>query len=80
MPRILIGSIADRRVIISLAAFLVKVTASMPCELTWFALIRGNARGQNARLSTARPRQYQRGLLRQGDGKSLFGVETGKQG
>ncbi len=30
MPRVLIGSIADRRVSISLAALLVKVTARMP--------------------------------------------------
>ena len=34
MPRVLIGSIADRRVSISFAALLVKVTARMPCGLT----------------------------------------------
>ena len=35
MPRVLIGSIAASRVSISLAALLVKVTASMPCGETW---------------------------------------------
>jgi hypothetical protein len=33
MPRVLIGNIADRRVSISLAALLVKVTARMPWGL-----------------------------------------------
>src|SRR5574340_895222 len=40
MPRVLIGSIADRRVTISFAALLVKVTARMPCGLTAPVLIR----------------------------------------
>ncbi len=35
MPRVLIGSMAVRRVSISLAALLVKVTARMPCGDTW---------------------------------------------
>jgi hypothetical protein len=35
MPRVLIGSMAARRVSISLAALLVKVTARMPCGPTW---------------------------------------------
>ena len=35
MPRVLIGSIADKRVSISFAALLVKVTASKPTGVTW---------------------------------------------
>jgi hypothetical protein len=35
----LIGNIADRRVLISFAALLVKVTARVACGLTWFSLI-----------------------------------------
>src|SRR5687767_11316713 len=35
MPRVLIGSIAEMRASISLAALLVKVTAMRPCGLAW---------------------------------------------
>src|SRR3989338_6085310 len=40
MPRVLIGSIADRRVTISFDALLVNVTARTPCGLTAPVLIR----------------------------------------
>ena len=35
MPRVLIGSIADKRVSISFAALFVNVTARTPCGLAW---------------------------------------------
>ena len=40
IPRVLMGNIADSRVTISLAALLVKVTASKPCGLTAPLLMR----------------------------------------
>src|SRR3989338_10045920 len=40
MPRVLIGSIADKRVVISFAALLVNVTARMPEGEAWPLLIR----------------------------------------
>ncbi len=40
----------------------------------------GDARGEHARLARARARQDQRGLVGQGDGGELFGVEIGEKG
>jgi len=76
MPRVLIGSIAVKRVSISFAALLVKVTARMPQRRDLSGLDQpGDARGEHARLAAAGPGQDQRRLAWQGHGGKLLGVE-----
>ena len=67
----------ERRVSISRAALLVKVTARMPAGETLPALDQpGDARGEHARLAAARAGEDQRVLVGQRDGGELFGVEV----
>ena len=80
MPRTGIGSIADRRVSISLAALLVKVTAITPAGETWPVWISQAMRVVSTRvLPEPAPARISAGLRRQRHRGELLRVEAAQQ-
>ena len=80
MPRTLIGSIADSRVSISLAALLVNVTASTPPGEAWPVASSQAMRVVSTRvLPEPAPARINAGCGRQRDRGELLGIQIRKQ-
>jgi hypothetical protein len=75
MPRVLIGSMAVRRVSISLAALLVKVTAMSPMGETWPVWISQAMRVVSTRVLPEPAPASTRAEAGGGDGGKLIGIE-----